>query len=240
MFSESLSVVLPAYNDEPIIATTIETTLEKCGALFNDFELILIDDASGDGTREIIRHYGEKYPRHITTIYHPSNLGVGSGIRNGFAKAKNDYVITNFSDLPFDFSDLATIFASVLQQNADGCIVVRKDRSANSPFRKLTSIVNYMIIRCLFNLPIRDYQFVQLYRRTVLDNIEIQAKDVFVPAEIMIKLHDMGFRLIQEEATFHPREGGSANYGKMKYFIATFQDQIKFFFRLRLGKRYGS
>ena len=83
----------------------------------------------------------------------------------------------------------------------------------------------------------RILQFVQIYRRDALEGIDIQGRDVFVPAEIIIKLYDGGKKLIQEEAVFHPRKGGEAKYGKAKYFIATLVDQLRFFLKLRLVKR---
>jgi hypothetical protein len=144
--------------------------------------------------------------------------------------------MTNCSDLPFDIDELENIMPLIVNEHADGCIVVRKDRSANSLFRKMTSYVNYLIIKILFRVPIQDFQFVQLYKSRVVKNLRIEARDVFVPPEIIIKLYDSGVRLIQYEAVFHKRRGGRSHYGKLKHFIRTFIDQIAFFIRLRLGR----
>jgi len=211
--------------------------LSKLQHLFDDFELILIDDASTDSTKKIIQKLAQKYPQYIKPIYHSTNLGVGSGIRNGIQAATKEYLMTNCSDLPFDIDDLKDIMPLVLKEEADGCIVVRKDRSANSFFRKMTSYVNYVIIKILFRVPIRDFQFVQLYKSHIVKKLQIDARDVFVPPEIIIKLYDSGAQLIQYETVFHERRGGRAKYGKIKHFLRTFTDQIRFFVKLRLVKQ---
>jgi len=243
-FKESISIIIPAYNDEDIIQENVEEVLSKLHNLFDDFELVLIDDASTDSTKDIIEKLVKKYKNSIKPIYHTKNLGVGSGIRNGIKAATKEYIMNNCSDLPFDIDDLKDMMPLVKKKQADGCIVIRKDRSANSLYRKITSYVNYLIIKVLFRLPIKDFQFVQLYKSEIVKDLKIEAKDIFVPPEIIIKLYDSGAKLIQFKSVFHKRQGGEVYrkdyYGSVKHLVRTFLDQIKFFIKLRLIKNNGS
>jgi len=206
--------------------------------LFGKFELILIDDGSSDLTKNIIKRLSHEYPEHIRTIYHEKNLGVGRGIKHGINKASMTYVMTNFSDLPFDIDDLKYIMPLMHEQHADGCVVVRANREAHTFFRKVTSLVNYIIIKVLFRVPFDDFQFVQLYKRDLVLQLKIDARDVFVPPEIIIKLHDSGANLIQYKTTFHARKAGKSKYYKLKYFIHTFLDQLRFFIKIRLLNKH--
>ena len=81
-FKESISVILPAYNDEEIIQQSVEEVLTKLQRLFEDFELILIDDASTDSTKAIIQMLSQKYSQYITSIYHRKNTEFKSEQRN--------------------------------------------------------------------------------------------------------------------------------------------------------------
>jgi len=230
---KEISIIIPAYNDEEVIADSVETVLAKMKRLAERFEILLIDDCSKDNTKQIVGALAAKHPE-IVPIYHEVNLGVGSGLRSGFNAAKYDLVLTDFSDLPFDVDDLEKIVPHMGKEQADICVMVRIDRSAHSLFRKFTSFTNYVILRLLFGVPIRDFQFCQLYRKHIVKTIHPVGKDVFVPPEMIIRAHDAGYKIVQYEAVFHPRKAGVAKYGKWKYLFATFIDQLRFWYRLRL------
>ena len=237
-FQESISTIIPLYNEEEIIAQTVESVINDLDLLFDDYEIIIIDDGSTDRTLEIINNFYNKYPNKIVVHQHETNKGVGVGILSGIKLAQKKYLMTNCADLPFDMKDLKWIFKKLLDEKADGCVVVRKDRSANSLFRQLTSYTNFLIIKTLFGTPFKDFQFVQLYRTDLVDALKIDSQDLFIPPEIMIKLNDYGYKLIQCVTTFHKRPGGDAKYGQLKYFIRTLIDHLKYFWRYRIHKRH--
>lgn len=236
---KEISVIIPAYNDEEIIEDSVETVLAKMSRLAERFEIILIDDCSTDHTKSKVEGLAKKHPE-IVPIYHEVNLGVGSGLRSGFNTARYELVLTDFSDLPFDVDDLEKVVPYMQKENADICVMVRIDRSAHSVFRKFTSFTNYVILRLLFKVPIRDFQFCQLYKKHIVKTIHPVGKDVFVPPEMIIRAYDAGCKIVQYEAVFHPRKGGVAKYGKWKFLIATFFDQLRFWYRLRLKPKVKS
>ena len=238
IFEESISIIIPVYNEEQIIEHSLELVVQDLDRLFDDYELILIDDCSTYRTNEIINKFSLRYAGNVIVNSHEKNMGVGVGILTGIELAKKKYLMTNFADLPFKMADLEWIFRKVLNEKADGCVVVRKNRSANSVFRKLTSYTNYFIIKTLFGTPFRDFQFVQLYRTDLAKALKIESRDLFIPPEIMIKLNDYGYKVIQCVTTFHKRPGGDAKYGRFKYFIRTLLDHLKYFWRYRIQKQH--
>ena len=235
-FRESISIIIPIYNEEEIILDSLETVIKDLNLLFDDYELILIDDASTDGTAYILNEYLTKSPDNVVVYSHENNMGAGEGILSGIRLAKKQYFMTNCADLPFDMKDLKWIFKKILDENADGCVVVRKDRSANTIYRKLTSYANYFIIKLLIGTPFQDFQFVQIYKTDLLKKIKIESTDLFVPPEIMYRLNAYGYKIIQCITTFHKRPGGEAKYGKLKYSILAIYSILKYFIRYRILK----
>jgi glycosyltransferase involved in cell wall biosynthesis len=231
-----ISVIILAYNDMEIVEGSIRYVVSTLTRLAERFEVIVVEDCSTDGTREIVQRLEREIPE-VRPIYHAQNRGIGDGLRDGFQAARYDLVCTNCADLPFDVADLAQAVPFMQSRQADVCVMVRHDRSANSNFRKLTSYVNYCIIKLLFNIPIHDYNFVQMYKRQVCQSIKLHAKDVFVPPELIIRSYEAGYKIVEFRATFHPRQGGRSKYGHIKHFIRTLKDQILFWYLLRVKKQ---
>lgn len=235
--TNEISVIVLAYNDKEVIEQSVGDIRSKLGQIAEKFEIIIVDDCSTDGTREIVRRLAREYPE-VVPIYHVENTGVGDGLRDAFKVARYDLVLTNCADLPFDVADLNEAVPLMRREGADVCVMVRFDRSANTWFRKITSYVNYLIIKILFGIPVEDYNFVQLYKKEVVKSIPLEAKDVFVPPELIIRAYDHGYKIVQFKTTFHKRKAGKSKYGRLKYFIATFYDQVKFWYLLRIKKLF--
>ena len=116
-------------------------------------------------------------------------------------------------------------------------IVRRTDRSAHSPYRKLTSLVHYWLVRLLFRVPFRDMNFVQVYKGDVLRALKVKAKSpAFVTPEILIRARDRGFRITEVEAPFHRRERGQASYGKPRDILWTLSDMLSFWIERLTGR----
>ncbi|MBN2454241.1 glycosyltransferase family 2 protein [Candidatus Woesearchaeota archaeon] len=229
-----VSVVLPAYNEEENIKRAVKTIESKLKKLSEKYEIIVVDDGSRDNTGKILDGIASR----TVKVIHQKNKGVGRALMAGFRQAKMSFITHNSADLPFDESELKEIFP-MFKKGADVVVVVRKDRSANSPYRALTSWGNNLIIRTLFGVRIKDLNFVQVYRKEVIDSIRVEARDLFIPPELVIKTMHKGYKVGQYRANFYPREKGKAKYGKPRQIIATFKDQLYFWWKWKLLNRWG-
>jgi hypothetical protein len=117
----------------------------------------------------------------------------------------------------------------------DFIAVCRKDRSANTFYRKITSVVNFLLIKLLFGTEIGDFQFVQVYRRKILYNINIKARGTFVPPELMIRALGAGFGMKQYRTHFYARSKGKAKCGHPKVIIRTILDMLVLWFELNVN-----
>lgn len=109
-----LSVIVPIYNE----SATLRRTVLAVSAMSLDLEIILVDDASTDGSRKICELLAENDPR-ITLLFHECNKGKGAALRSGFAVAKGEYVIVQDADLEYDPGDIPRLLQPLLDGKAD-------------------------------------------------------------------------------------------------------------------------
>jgi glycosyltransferase involved in cell wall biosynthesis len=113
-----LSVVVPIYNEEK----TLPTILERIRAVPIRKEIVMVDDGSRDGTREILRNL-ETQPldpdNRLTVVYHEKNAGKGAALRTGFQRATGDVVIVQDADLEYDPSEYPRLLQPIIDGKAD-------------------------------------------------------------------------------------------------------------------------
>lgn len=229
MFKSSISLVLPVYNEAEIIEETISIFVEQLSSLIKDFEVIIINDGSNDDTGNIITRLSLSDDR-IKVVNNSRNIGSGASLWQGFMQATKDLVISNFADRPFNLTDLKQILPLFEIYDIDFIVVARKDRSAATFFRKLTSYTNFFLIRTLFKLSINDFQFVQIYKRPILKKIRVTSRGTFVPPELMIRLTSQGYIYKEVKSHFYKRPKGKSKCGNPKIILQTLKEMFIFWF----------
>lgn len=224
-----LTVILPAYNEEENLPPTIGVLEETLGAYGIDHEIIVVDDGSTDRTGEVTRGLARRWP-DIRLVEHGTNRGPGSGIPTGLAHARGEFVIFVPADLAIDPEDLPR-FVAAGRGGADVVVGLRSDRRDYSPFRKIVSHVNIFLIQVLFNLRIRQFNYIHLYRRRIFERITIESRGVFLTAEVVIKARDLGYRLTEVPARYVPRTLGQASCGRPEVIWKTVRDLFAFWAR---------
>lgn len=123
----TLSVIIPVYNEKD----TIDTILERVEKTPFDKEIIVVDDCSKDGTRDILK---KKYEGRYKVLYHDQNMGKGAALQTGFDHVAGDIVIIQDADLEYDPSDYGRLIAPIINKQAD---VVFGSRFLGGPHRVL-------------------------------------------------------------------------------------------------------
>lgn len=234
MANPSVSVVFPAYNEEENIEATVARCARSLERLTDRFEIVIVDDCSTDGMPQIADRLAAEDER-VRIIHNPVNLGAGTSVWIGLKAARCEVVVHDSMDYPFDLDDLDRVLP--LFAEWDVVAIFRSDRSANSPWRKITSITNYWLIRGMHGAPFRDMNFVQAYRREVVQSVTIKAKSpAFVTPELLIRAHAKGFRCTEIEATFHARTRGRASYGKPRDILWSLAENVSLFLERRISR----
>ncbi|MZH42249.1 MAG: glycosyltransferase family 2 protein, partial [Nitrospinae bacterium] len=108
-----LSIVIPVYNEHD----TLNTLVSKVEAVDYTKEIILIDDFSTDGTRDILKEYEGR--ENFQVLYHDHNMGKGAALRTGFSQVQGDIIIIQDADLEYDPVDYEVLLKPILDGRAD-------------------------------------------------------------------------------------------------------------------------
>ncbi len=200
--SAKISVVIPAYNEAGTIGTVIDRVL-KCGF---DVEVIVVDDASTDGTREFLQRF--EHPQ-VRTLYHASNRGKGAALRLGFAAASHPYVFVQDADLEYDPRDYAKVIEPLLDGRAD---MVYGSRFLGGPHRVLL-FWHYMgnrlitlLSNAVSNLNLTDMETgMKAFAREKLLQIKLSANRFTFEPEITSKAARARWRIYEVPISYSGR-----------------------------------
>ncbi len=224
----SISAVLPAYNEEAVIADSVQAMVETLEALAPDYEVIVVDDGSRDRTAAIVARLSHDNPR-IRLISHPQNRGYGAALWSGFTHASKQLVFLTDGDKQFDVSELADFLP--LLDGADLVIGYRQPR-ADPWIRRLYGWGWNAIVELLFGYTARDVDCAfKLFRRGILDRFQVHARGATFSAEFLVKARRLGFVVRERRASHYPRAAGSPTGARPSVIFRAFRELI----RLRLN-----
>src|SRR5262245_24039805 len=212
---DRLSFVFPMWNEEAMIRRTVAAAREAGTRLAHagqaaSFELVLIADASTEGTGKIADELADDDPR-IVVVHHPTNRKLGGAIKSGFAAATGDVVLYTDADLPCELVEADKALRLLRLYEADLVTAYRFDRTAEGAQRALYSFVYNHLVRWVLGVRIRDVNFAfKLVRRRVLDHVELVSEGSFIDAELVAKAHKRGFRLVQFGVDYIARTRGTS------------------------------
>lgn len=226
---KSLSLIIPIYNEEKLVKTSIDECLRKLDEDFEDYELIIVDDGSKDETSNILKANYNNIPNVILCPNYV-NLNQGISIQRAAAIAKKDYVVHNGIDLPLDIKDLRFFLEGT--EDFDVLVLQRKEYNGASKWRLLTSNINIIIRKILFpslTKGIRDMNYVQIYKKNILSRIMPLAKSpAFTTPEMIMRARLLKLNIQIKENEFHARNEGTSSLGKLHDILWTIYDMFRF------------
>ena len=216
-----LSVVMPAYNEEECIEKVLLNLVEYLDRMKLSCEIVVIDDGSTDRTPDILNKLKEKI-KYLRVIAHKKNIGVGSAIRTGLLNSKGERVII----YPADGEESPHIIEEFLSKKADVVVGVRKSRY----HRKISYITSFMwrwLINKTFGTRFLDVNWVKMFRRRILDNINIISSSAFIDGEILVKAVYRGYSLDYVYTSQKKRLSGRSKCNAFKIFLPALIDLIR-------------
>jgi glycosyltransferase involved in cell wall biosynthesis len=218
-----LSVVVPVYNEQ----ATIGTVIERLRALPLPLEMVIVDDSSTDGTRDVLRQY-ENDPA-FQIIYKRQNKGKGAALRTGFANARGDVVAVQDADLEYDPRDLVRLVRPLVEGRAEVVYGSRylEDRHESDEFRRrrvcdrsrlhrLGNAALTWVSNCFTGQRLTDMETCyKVFRREVIQAIELQQDRFGFEPEITAKIARRRDRVVELPISYTPR--GYAQGKKIRF-----------------------
>jgi glycosyltransferase involved in cell wall biosynthesis len=228
---KSISVVYPAYNEELYVKLTIEQTLAAISRITDDFEIIVVDDASTDNTLPLLRDYS-RYNKRIKIFCNETNSKLGGTLRKGFKEATKELVLYSDFDMPFDLNDVAKAIEVLEQDKADLLSAFRINRNIDGLKRTFYSIIYNRIINFLFRVNLKDVNFsFKLFKRSILNDIILESEGSFISAELLIRVKIKGFRVVQLPVVYYCRSRGRSYLASMGVVVKIIKELINFYFK---------
>ena len=228
--TSSLSMLGWALNEEESVAAYIERAGAMLAAITDDYELIFVDDGSSDRTWDIVLEYQRARP-WLKPYKNERNRGSGYNTKRAIALATKDYVFWQTVDWAYDIRQLVQALnelssVDVLQgvrtdsTTARGMLGLRSD----NPYKGLVSVVNYYLIRVLFQLPLGDYQNVTVYPRRLIQSVTLETESSFTNPECLLKTWWRGATFKQVPVPFVKRERGQGKGTRPRAIITAIGD----------------
>jgi glycosyltransferase involved in cell wall biosynthesis len=226
---EGLSVVLPCYNEEKVIRKVVTEVAEFLPAVADRFEIIAVNDGSTDRTGAILEELAAGIPQ-LVVVHHDPNRGYGAALRSGFSRARLDYVFYTDSDGQFDISELPVL----LPHTRDADIVTGYRKNRKDPLhRKFNAGLFKSFARLVLGIRLRDIDCAfKVYRREVLDSLDLLSDGILIDTEIFYKAKRKGYSVREVPVTHLPRSGGAATGNRLDVIFRVFRELPK----LRRGR----
>jgi glycosyltransferase involved in cell wall biosynthesis len=220
-----LSVVIPAYNEaktiREIVRRVLEVPVEK--------EILIVDDGSTDGTREILQPLASPA---IKIILHEKNAGKGGALQTGFSHAEGDVVLIQDADLEYDPREYPALLEPILDGRAD---VVYGSRFLGGPHRVLffwhyvgnRTLTTFSNMLCNLNLTDMETCY-KVFKREILQKISLKSKRFGVEPEITAKVAKLKCRIYEVPISYSGRDYTEGKKIGWKDGIAAFFHIIRF------------
>jgi glycosyltransferase involved in cell wall biosynthesis len=229
----SLSIILPAYNEEANVVAAVEEVSRVAQTLGLKYELILVNDGSRDRTGEIART--DLAPRipNFRLVEHFPNRGYGGALKAGFSAATEELIAFTPADRQFKFEEIDRLLAKMTTDVTlvSGWRVQRQDNL----IRRLNGMGWNLAVRILFGRTIHDIDCgFKLFRRDLLSHIHIESSGAMIDTELLAEMKARGYKMTEVPVTHLPRVAGSPTGANLKVILRAFRDLFKF--RLRLWR----
>ncbi|MDD4016620.1 MAG: glycosyltransferase [Kiritimatiellae bacterium] len=238
-----LSVIMPVYG----LGTVIEQNIGAVYGLLSGnipFEILPVDDGSGDDTAEALLRAAAKDPERVRPVFVKINTGKGNALKQGFAASRGSHILLLDGDLDLSPAHITTFFDIMARKRAD--IVIGSKRHPDSVIdypwhRRLASVIYYTMVRLLVGLPVSDTQTgMKLFTRAALGWAfeRMLVKAFAFDLEILSIAHAKGYAVAEAPIEMHfGQKIGCLSWKNVKQVM---HDTFAIFYRLRVLRYYDS
>jgi glycosyltransferase involved in cell wall biosynthesis len=235
--ARSVSLVVPMFNEERSVGRLLDVAIPALEEHVDEWEIILVDDASTDATLAFARIRAEKEPR-VRVLAQPVNRGLGGTLREGFAAARHEWILYSDCDLPWDLAETDRLFRAAEITGADLISAYRLDRTGEGVLRSLYSFAYNGLVHALFGIVLRDVNFsCKLIRRSLLTGMTLRSEGSFFDAELLARCAARGAVIQQLGVDYFPRTRGLSTLSSPKTVLTILREMARYAPEIRAERR---
>jgi len=225
-----LSVFFPAYNDSGTIASLVITAIQSAAKLTPNYEVIVVNDGSSDGTARILVELALIYPQ-FRIVTHEMNRGYGGALRSGFATASKEVVFYTDGDAQYDPSEMEALWR---EMRPDVDLVNGYKISRSDPWHRIfIGRVYHHTVKMMFGLRVRDVDCdFRMLRRSIFERVRLEKNSGVICLEMMKKIQDSGFKIVEVPVHHYHRAYGKSQFFNFRRIYRTGLDVLKLWFSL--------
>lgn len=230
MLDEKLSLVLPAHNEAANIEAVVGRIMSTLPELLSDFEVLIVDDGSQDGTGPIIDRIADENVR-VQAIHHEVNRGYGAALQSGFDAATGDLIMFMDSDRQFDIADITALLPYVPHYDiVAGYRIKRRDPL----YRRLYGKLFELAVWILFGVHVHDVDCAfKIYRADLIRSMQLSTHGALINTELLALAKRKGASLVQVGVHHYPRSAGKSSGGSPKVVFRAMGETLRLWWRLR-------
>lgn len=220
----SISIFFPCYNEVANVEKMTAKALEVVAGISDDYEVIIVNDGSSDGTAEKADKLAADN-QAVRVIHHTTNLGYGAALQSGFRNAKKELIFYTDGDGQFDIAELPPLLQYIPEYDIVACY--RTSRQDN--FIRKINAFGWTTLSCLlFKMNIRDVDCAfKLFKRKIFDNIEMKSTGALIDTEILARSVRKGYKIVQKGVSHYPRTAGTSTGANISVILRAFRELFK-------------
>jgi len=227
---QSITIAIPAYNEEENIASVVKDTLKELPRYFRDYEVIVVDDGSRDKTGTIVDKLVTKN-KYLRAIHQP-NGGYSKAMLTGLKAAKKEFVAYMPADGQFLIHDMRHCF-EILEEN-DLVLGYRGGRADYTTRRIVFSYGFLLLLLILFNIKYMDVGWVVIWRTKKIQKTKLKyLGGIFILTESLVRFMRKGYSIAEAPSYYHPRASGEVKNAKFKVVFQTFTNALKLWWEIK-------
>lgn len=231
---ESLSIVIPSYNEKDTIEEVVKEASAEARKLKIPYEIVLIDDGSIDGTSKIIDRLARS--KNIRGVHHKQNRGFTGAMKTCFESARKHFIFLAPADGQFDFRELPKFLNAIKGYDvATAYITGSEDKFIKKLKSGFFHFPFLLLCRYLLGINLREFSTVSLWRKRVFQGVEIESSNrsaMFLP-ELISKAAKLKYKFVEVPIKLYKRKGGKAKGTSPKVALMTLFAIFKLWFKLR-------